>query len=105
MAGIGFGKRPKPRKFDYLPRFYDPVKEDLQNRIGSYKEEGKEDQLKDRIRQGLRQKYNSDTTSYRGSQVKKSNLRLLYIIGILIMGSILLIRSNMFQRFFESFSG
>lgn len=105
MGGIGFGKRPQPRKFDYLPRFYDPIKEDLENRIGSYKDEKKEDQLKDRIKQGLRQRYNSDTGSYRSNQVKRSNLRLLYIIGILILAAYLLLKSNFFLRFMESFAG
>ena len=104
MAGIGFGKRPKPRKFDYMPRFYDPIKEELDNRIGSYKSENKEDQLKDRIKQGLRQRYNSDTSSYRTNQVKRSNLRLLYIIGILMLVAYMLLKSNMFQKFIESFS-
>jgi len=105
MGGIGFGKRPQPRKFDYLPRFYDPIKEDLENRIGAYKEDNKEAQLKDRIKQGLRQRYNSDVGSYRTNQVKRSNMRLLYIIGILIMAAYLLLKSQVFERFMTSFTG
>ena len=33
MAIFRFMKGPKPQKFEYLPRFYDPEKEDLRRRI------------------------------------------------------------------------
>ena len=86
MAGFSFGKRPNPRKFDYTPRFYDPQKEELKERLAQYKNAGDEEGMKDRIRTGIRHKYNGDN-SYRSSQVKKSNFRLLYIIFIIVYSS------------------
>lgn len=101
MAGFGFGKRTAPRKFDYTPRYYDPQKEELKARLAQYQETGDEDKMKDRIRSGLRQKYNGDT-SYRSSQVKKSNFRLLYIIIILIFCAYIILRSDAFFELVDS---
>ena len=103
MPGIGFGKRPNPRKFDYIPRYFDPAKEDLERRIGQYKKGANEEEVKDRIKYGLRQRYNSEP-GYRSSEVKRSNMRLLYIIGILILVSYMLIQSDIFTRFLSSFN-
>lgn len=99
---FGFGSRVKPRKFDYLPRFYDEQKEELENRLKKF--EGNEsDQVKDRIRSGLRQRYLNDP-EYRSKTVKKSNFRLIYVILILILITYLIMRSNSFLRFVESFN-
>ena len=32
MIKIGFGKRVKPKSFGFIPRFYDPVKEELKEK-------------------------------------------------------------------------
>ncbi len=39
MLKIGFGRSIKPRSFDYIPRFYDPEKERLQENIKRFEEE------------------------------------------------------------------
>ena len=103
MAGFSFGKGTTPRKFDYIPRYYDPQKEELKERLAQYKDEKDQEGMKDRIRSGMRQKYNADS-GYRSSQVKKSNLRLLYIIIILIFCSYLILRSDAFFKLIDSFS-
>ncbi len=100
MAGFGFGKRTKPRRFDYIPRFYDEAKDDLQSRIDKYDELSKEELAKMRIKLGLRNKLYSDPV-YRSSQVNKSNLRLVYIILILLFVTYLIFKSDRFIRIIE----
>jgi len=107
MLKIGFGKSIKPRTFDYVPRFFDPVKEELQEKIRKYeKAEHQEDDLinlKNRIRTGMRMKYNGDASS-RSAQVTKSNIRLLFIIIVLGMACYLLMSSNKIISLIEAFS-
>jgi len=102
MPGFGFGKRPKPRKFDFIPRYYDPDKEELESRLAQYKDEmNEEERAKHRIRTGLRNKYYGDS-EFRSSQVKKSNLRLVYIIIILAFITYLILRSDRLIRIIEA---
>ncbi|NNE27366.1 MAG: hypothetical protein HKN09_11030 [Saprospiraceae bacterium] len=102
MPGFGFGKRPKPRRFDYIPRFYDEAKEELEDRIKSYSGElSEEDKAKHRISSGLRNKYYGDP-KYRSRQVNKSNLRLVYIIIILFFVTYLILKSEGFLKMIDS---
>lgn len=100
---FGFGKRVKPRKFDYLPRYYDEAKEELEQRLGKYDGDlSDQNKTQDRIRAGLRQRYHGDA-EFRSIQTMKSNLRLVYIIGILCLITYLIMRSDRFVRLIESF--
>jgi hypothetical protein len=102
MIKFGFGKSIKPRRFDYAPRYYDEVKDELQERLGKYKGNvQEEDKIKRRIKAGLRQKYNGDNT-YRSQEVKKSNVRLLLVFLFLVAISYLLLKSNKISRLIES---
>lgn len=104
MPGFGFGKRPKPRKFDFIPRYYDPQKEALEEKLSRYKDDmSAEEKAKHRIKSGLRNKYYGDP-QFRSSQVKKSNLRLVYIIIILIFVTYLILSSDRFIRLIEAIS-
>ncbi len=107
MLKIGFGKSIKPRTFDYVPRFFDPVKEELKEKIRKYeKAELQEDDLnnlKNRIRTGMRMKHYGDASS-RSAQVTKSNIRLLFIIIALGMACYLLMSSNKIISLIEAFS-
>ena len=68
MPGFGFGKRPKPRRFDYVPRFYDEAKEEMEERMKKYDDDmSQEEKAKHRISSGLRSKYYGDP-KYRSSQ-------------------------------------
>ena len=53
---IIFFRRPKPRQFNYIPRYYDPVKEEVEQRK---KELGllSEGDLKERMRADIRRKW------------------------------------------------
>jgi len=98
-----FGKRPNHKKFDYRPRFYDEEKERLNERINQHRGDvSDEEKVKQRISAGLRQRYVGDE-SYRKSVVKKSNLRILYILIFLIFMSYLIISSNRIQMILETF--
>ncbi len=103
MLSFGFGKRPKHKKFGYIPRFYDEEKEKLKQQIGQYKGEvGDSEKVKQRISSGLRQRYVGDE-SYRKANVKKSNLRIVYILVILIFISYIILSSNRIQTILETF--
>lgn len=100
MLKFGFGGKVKPRRFDFIPRYYDEQKEDLEQRLGVYDEEKKEEYVKDRIKAGIRQRYNADR-GFRNREVRKSNFRLLYVFIILILVSYLIIRSDKFAKMLE----
>ncbi|NNE16787.1 MAG: hypothetical protein HKN51_17525, partial [Saprospiraceae bacterium] len=80
---IGFGKRVKPRQFDYMPRYYDEAKDKLDSQVSKYHGDvSDEDKIKERIKSGMRQKFYGDA-DFRRQQTNKSNLRLVYIIIVL----------------------
>jgi len=104
MFSSGFGKRPKHRKFDYIPRFYDPEKEALEEAVNKYKGNMSDaDKVKSRISSGLRQRYTGDD-SYRRANVKKSNFRVLRIIVVLCFITYMILKSDRILRMVESFT-
>ncbi|MBC7884339.1 MAG: hypothetical protein H7X99_02620 [Saprospiraceae bacterium] len=107
MIKIGFGNRLKPKSFGYIPRFYDPVKDELNERLSKYQSTDNEDvsleKMKGRIQSGIRLKYNGDPTLKKSAE-KKSNVRLVYIIIILIMISYVIISSDKITSMLEVFS-
>lgn len=105
MVSFGFGKKPKHRKFDYLPRYYDEDKERLEQTLNSYKGEARNEQkVKARISSGLRQRYRGND-EYRRSSNKKSNLRIVYILIVLFFISYMILSSSGIQRFIEGLEG
>ena len=101
---FGFGKRLKPRQFDYIPRFYDEQKEDLEKRISKFEgETSSEEKVKARIKAGMRQNFHGNAT-FRSQQTRQSNLRLVYIIGILCLITYFVLKSDRISRIIESFS-
>ncbi len=100
-----FRKRVKNKQFDFIPKHYDPAKEDLEARMSVYKEEKQGiDHLKHNIRSGFQRKARGNT-SLSTSVRKQSNLRLLMIIGILALLSYMLLQSDLFLKFAEAMSG
>ena len=89
MGFFRMGSRFKHRSFDYVPRFYDPAKEELENRVKGYNEKSDAAEIaKNRIRMGFR-KGGADTRKYKHSVRKRSNIRLLGIIIFLVLASVL----------------
>jgi len=87
MGFLRLDKRTKHQQFKYIPRFYDPAKEDLKNRMGLHdKDNPNLDQTelaKQRIRLGLKSRSRVDP-AYRKKETKGYNTRLFTIVGVLI---------------------
>jgi hypothetical protein len=85
-------KQPKPRSFDYRPRYYDPEKE--RSRIfrpsGSEGEDSPLEGMRGRISRHFRE-YNSDggksSPFSAGRQVRQSNIRLVVILALLLLAA------------------
>ena len=111
MAGFRFFSTPKPQRFEYRPRFYDPEKEELMDRVRSAEQEGdySTENMKSRIAGGFRRKTGGYATDrqFRSQQVKQSNRRLLIIVGFLIFMGYILFSSNLtsLKQILESISG
>ncbi len=107
MLKLSFGSKVKPKIFDYKPRYYDPAKEELEERIKKYKDTGEIsvdiENLKSRIKSGLRMKYNGDPSA-KSKATRQSNLRLLYIIAVLIFAAYIIMSSNKIISLMETFS-
>lgn len=99
MALINFFNRTKHRKFEYIPRFYNPEKEDLQNRLAKYKnlEKGSLENTKMNIQAGLRNR-----APRSGGFNLRYSLLVMLIIVILLLISIYLF-SAFLPRFIEVF--
>lgn len=104
MGFIKFNKVPKHKRFDYIPRYYDPKKEELEKLVDSYKKTDDVEATRERIRSGLKNKYRGDQ-SYRRSQQRSSNIRLISIILILFLVSYLILRSETILRMMDTFLG
>jgi len=104
MGLFSFNKRIKHRRFDYTPRYYDPEKEALKERIEQYSgDQGDLNKAKSRIKSGLRQKYRADQ-SYKKALQRKSNVRLIMIILILLFLSYMLLQSDRIFHILDSFT-
>jgi len=99
MALFNFFSRIKHRKFDYIPRYYNPEKEDLENRLSKYKKEKKSDidNVKMNIQAGLRMR----SPAKSGFNLRY-NIMLLIIIAVLILITIYLF-SIYLPKFMEVF--
>ena len=79
-------KVPKHQRFEYTPRFYDPKKEDLQNRVAAAQGMSGRDTeaMKGRISTSLRRGRNNHP-KLRSGTVYRSNMLLLAIIVVLVV--------------------
>ncbi|MCB0558030.1 MAG: hypothetical protein H6573_09990 [Lewinellaceae bacterium] len=92
MALLRFFKMPKHQQYQYKPRFWDPKKEELEERMRQIEavKKGDAEAMKARLAANFRKGYSSDT-SFRKRQVMRSNLVLLGIIALLVILSYLFI--------------
>lgn len=97
-------KRPKNQQFKYQPRFYDPVKEEIEQRVGRYKTDGQNDAelAKQRIRSGFKNRIPTNNSIVK-EQTMKSNIRLVVIIAILILLAFMLLQSEGITKILQSF--
>lgn len=101
-----FFKTPGHLRYEYKPRFWNPEKEELKERIGHAAggKEGDAVSMKSRISAHFarRNTRGSITGDYRRSQEKKSNLRLVIILGVILaLGYFFLIALPDFIQYFE----
>lgn len=92
MALRRFIKLPKHQKYQYKPRYWDPEKEALDERLGQIEalKNGGTDGMKARITSGMKRGYKGDQR-YRSRQASRSNLVLLVVvIGLLAASYIFL---------------
>ncbi len=87
-----FFRTQKPRKFHYIPRYYDPEKEAMQQRIDQVEQElglRKEKAYVPKIRKGQMQNYFHRKSK---SREKSSNIRILIILAFLLLLAYLIFR-------------
>jgi hypothetical protein len=84
MPVFRFLKLPKNQSFGFKPRYWDPEKEALEERLKEIeqRQKGGPDAMKSRISRGFRSGYGQDK-SLRSRLVYRSNIRLLIIIAVL----------------------
>lgn len=85
MSFFKSAKTPKPQSFNYIPRYYDPRKEDLERRIKAQQASGADstEAMKTRITTNLRHRI-TDNKDFRRRKVVKSNLTVIGIIILLL---------------------
>ena len=79
-------RSPKPKKFNYIPRYYDPDKEALEERLKNIKKQQERDieGIKARISGGFK-KGHSSNSQMKKRLVWKSNVIILFIIVFLVI--------------------
>lgn len=85
MALFRFGKTVKHQRFNYIPRYYDPEKEERDARIKAARGMAGDDAdaMKARIAKGFRDRNRSSHKSQR-STTKRSNLILIFTLVLLL---------------------
>lgn len=75
----------KNQSFSYKPRYFDPLLEDLHERLKNRDGEDDDEKRKGRIRSGFRQSFRGDSFgNVRKQEVKMANFRLLLVTFVLL---------------------
>jgi hypothetical protein len=93
MAIFRFFKLPKHRRYEYIPRYWDPDKEEREARLKELRLLGEEDEIeamKSRISSGFKRKSRA-AEGFRRKQVRRSNMILIATIFILLLLSYIFI--------------
>ena len=89
MALLNIFRNPKPRQFDYKPRFYDAEKEEREERIRRIQMEKSVDHsaeaMKVRIQQGLKAQRMPVDRNYRRRYERRSNRLVVSIVVVLVV--------------------
>ncbi|MBK8502100.1 MAG: hypothetical protein IPL46_07790 [Saprospiraceae bacterium] len=107
MALFSFFKAPKHQQFKYVPRYYDPQKERIEEIIKNAKGEGSGDTelIKSRISRNFQNRGSSQSSqSYRSSITKRSNILLLVIL-VALFGLAYLLLTVYLPRFIQQIEG
>jgi hypothetical protein len=97
MALLRFFKLPRNQKFDYKPRYWNPEKEALEERLSKYKEGNKGDTqaVKTRLARGFKQNKGAGigykvSREIRAKEARRSNKILMFTIIALVFIAYLL---------------
>lgn len=93
MAFIRLFKTPKNQQFSYKPRYWDPKKEEAEERRMRIEtlQTGGVDGMRERLRGGFRKGAGGEAAGrYRNQRVKKSNYSLVIIMIVLVAMSFML---------------
>jgi len=91
MSVFNFFKLYKPREYGYRPIYYDPKKEAAKERLKQKEAESKlnegadDDGFKTSIKRGTFREMAQRNSKTRMEEVRKSNMRLIIIISILLL--------------------
>ena len=91
MGLFNIFRAPKPQRYNYIPRFYDPDKEDLDNRLKQIEDRKKHtdvESVKSRLESGFMRRsggYAPDAGRMRSGSTKRSNMRLILVLAVLIV--------------------
>ncbi len=105
MALFSFFKTPKHQKFNYIPRYYNPQKEKLDEIIANARGDGQSDTelAKSRISSSFKRRgYTS--SAYSKNATKKSNYLLLAII-VVLFGLTYMLLTVYLPEFMQQFEG
>ena len=89
MALLKFFKVPKHQRFGYIPRYWNPEKEELMNRVERAKKRGQGDTeaIKAGIRGSFKTRGGYVANNARARQTARSNMILIIVIFALIIVS------------------
>jgi hypothetical protein len=97
MALFNFFHTPQPQRYRYVPRFYDPDKEELEARIKQAEKDGSEDSspeaIKARMRAGFKRRHIIDRKFQRKLR-RRANRRVMIIGVVLALLAMYLIWAN-----------
>jgi hypothetical protein len=84
MALIRFFKTPPHQRYVYKPRFWDPLKDDVKERVDKPSDS---EEVKARIAGHFarRGRHGANTSGYRAREVSRSNFRLLIVLVVIIL--------------------
>jgi len=106
MALFRLFNTPQHQRFEYKPRYWDPDKEDLKERLERASGEKKDDveAMKSRISAHFarRNSRSSESSAYRRREIRRSNIRMALILAIIVFIFYLgLVTLPRFLAFFE----
>ena len=98
---IVFFRRPKPKQFNYIPRYYDPVKEEMEKRR---KELGllSEGDPHERLRAEMRRKWRAEGARRAD---RKNTIRVIMYLFLLFISVYLFFFTDLIKKLLLVFSG
>lgn len=101
MGFFSYGKRVKNQRFEYVPRFYDPEKEKLQERLDMNTDASSPELSKLRIQDGFRRR-SRGSKELKQKMTLQANIRLFLVIFALCAIVYLILQSDAILQIIES---